>query len=117
MVTTKKLSFVVAAAAGLLLAATPVVSADQASPTITITNEGANYVFSPAQLEAKAGQAITVTNNDPSGVHNVTAKDQTFSVDVPPKTSVTLTVKNPGSYPYYCQYHAESHNAASITVS
>ena len=122
MFTTKQLSVVVAATAGLLLAAVGILSpveagADQASPTITITNEGASYVFSPDQLEAKVGQAITVTNNDPSGVHSVTAKDQSFSVDVPPKKTMTFTVAKAGAYPYYCQYHTDNHNAASITVS
>jgi plastocyanin len=58
-----------------------------------------------------------VTNNDPSAVHTVTAKDKSFSVDVPPKSSATLTVSKPGNYPYYCTYHPTDHTAASITVS
>jgi len=74
-------------------------------------------VFSPDQLAAKAGQSITVTNNDANGVHSVTAKDHSFSVDVPPKSSVTFAVAKAGTYPYYCQYHTDSHNPASITVS
>jgi len=106
------------AIAGLSFMTTPV-SAQQAGPTITIDNTGGNppYQFSPAQLEAKVGQAITVTNNDSNGVHNVTAQDRSFSVDVPPKSSVTLTVTKAGNYPYYCQYHTDAHNAASINAS
>ena len=50
-------------------------------------------------------------------MHSVTAKDRSFSVDVPPQSSVTLTVAKAGTYPYFCQYHSETHNAASITVS
>jgi plastocyanin len=128
MSSTTKLA--VAAAAVLSLAAIAVVPDDQAlatpafkvqeaNPTITITNEGGSpaYLYSPAQLEAKAGQAITVTNNDPNGVHTVTAKDNSFSVDVPPKSSVTLKVTQPGNYPYYCTYHPADHNAALINVS
>ena len=89
-----------------------------AGPTITISSGSSTpYTFEPAALDAKAGQAITVTNSDPSGVHSVTANDQTFSVDVPPKSSVTLTVQKAGSYPYHCQYHADEHNPASINVS
>ena len=108
----------VAAIAGLSFTP-PAVSAEQANPTITIDNTGADppYTYSPAQLEAKVGQAITVTNNDPNGVHSVTAKDQSFNVDVPPKSSVTLTVKKAGKYDYYCQYHTDAHNPASINVT
>jgi plastocyanin len=97
--------------------ATPALHADQANPTITITNEGVNYTFSPAQLDAKVGQTITITNKDQNGVHSVTAKDHSFSVDVPPASSVTLTVKKAGNYPYYCQYHVDAHNPASLNIT
>jgi plastocyanin len=90
----------------------------EAGPTITI-NPGSStpYTFDPAAVDAKAGQSITITNNDRSGVHSVTANDQSFSVDVPPKSSATLTVDKAGSYPYHCTYHADEHNPASINVS
>jgi plastocyanin len=120
MHTTRKLNMAVAAIAASFLSAVGMVSpveAEQAKPEITITNEGATYVYSPAQLDAKAGQAITLTNTDANGVHSVTAQDRSFSVDVPPRSSVALTVPKAGSYPYYCQYHPDTHNAASITVS
>jgi len=90
----------------------------QANPTITIAyGSDTPYKFDPAALDAKVGQPITVTNNDPNGVHSVTANDQTFSVDVPPKSSVNLTVQKAGSYPYHCTYHADEHNPATIKVS
>ena len=89
------------------------------SPTITITPQSTTppYTFTPAQLNAKAGQPITIKNNDQSGVHSVTAKDHSFSVDVPPNGTVTLTVPKAGSFPYYCTYHADEHNPASINAS
>lgn len=130
MFTTAKLAAVVAAVGGLSFTAigavaqdearaTPAVTVQEANPTITISNEGGNppYVYSPTQLEAKVGQTITVTNNDPNGVHAVTARDRTFNVDVPPNSSVTFTVSQPGNYPYYCTYHTDSHNAASLNVT
>jgi plastocyanin len=128
MSATTKLAITVAAIVGLSFAAIGIASHDEArampafnvgqsNPTITITNQGINYVFSPAQLAAKVGQAITVTNKDPNGVHNVTANDHSFSVDVPPQSSVTLKVSKAGNYPYYCQYHPDSHNPASLTIS
>jgi plastocyanin len=111
-------SAIAMAIAGLSFTAPPV-SAQQASPTITIDNKGGDppYVFSPAQLDAKVGQTITVKNNDTNGVHSVTAKDQSFSVDVPPQGTATFTVKKAGNYPYYCQYHTDAHNPASLNVS
>jgi len=121
MATRTKLSIAltaIAAIAGLSFTA-PAVNAQQANPTITIDNTGGNppYTFTPAQLNAKVGQAITVKNNDANGVHNITAKDQSFSVDVPPQSSATLTVKKAGKYDYYCTYHTDGHNPASINAS
>ena len=114
----QKLAVVLAAIAGLSFVA-PTVDAQETSPTITIDNTGADppYTFSPAALEAKVGQAITVTNNDPNGVHSVTAKDRTFNVDVPPQSSVTFKVSKAGKYDYACQYHSDAHNPASLNVS
>jgi plastocyanin len=100
-------------------AATAAVEVQQAGPKITITVQAANsqYTYEPAQLTAKVGETITVTNNDPNGVHSVTAEDGTFNVEVPPNSSMTLTVQKPGSFPYYCTYHSGQHNPASINVS
>ena len=130
MSTTRKLAVavVVAGLAGLSFTAfgvasaseahaTPAIAVDQSNPTITITNQGLNYVYDPAQLNAKVGQTITITNKDPNGVHSVTAKDHSFSVDVPPQSSVTLKISKAGNYPYYCQYHPDAHNPASLNVS
>jgi plastocyanin len=121
MSTRTKHAGILAALAALSFTAVAIVSQEpapaEAGSTITITNEGGTYTYAPAQLDAKAGEGITVTNKDPNGVHSVTAKDQSFSVDVPPQSSVTLTVKKPGNYPYYCTYHTDSHNPASLNVS
>jgi plastocyanin len=99
--------------------AAPAFNVQQAAPTITITNEGTYFTFSPAQLEAKVGQPITVTNKDPNGVHSVTEKSRSFSVDVPPNSSATLTVSKPGNYQYLCDWHTDAHQPkyASLNVS
>jgi plastocyanin len=123
MSATTKLAVAVAAIAGLSFTATaqatPAFNVQESNPTITIDNKGGSppYSFSPAQLDAKVGQPITVTNNDPNGVHSVTAKDRSFSVDVPPQSSATLTVSKAGNYQYICQYHTSGHNPASLNVS
>ena len=99
--------------------ATAAVTVQQAEPKITITTQAADpeYVYDPAELNAKVGQPITITNSDSKGAHSVTAKDGTFDVDVPPNGSVTLTVPKAGSFPYSCNYHPGLHNPASISVS
>lgn len=98
-------------------AATAAVEVQQANPKITIAPQADQYSYDPAQLNAKVGETITVTNNDPRGVHSVTAEDRTFNVEVPPNSSMTLTVQKAGSYAYYCTYHPDQHNPASINVS
>ena len=99
--------------------ATPVFNVQQANPTITITNEGTYFTFSPTQLDAKVGQPITVTNDDPYGVHSVAERGRSFFVDVPPKSSATLTVSKAGNYQYLCDWHAEAHEPryGSLNVS
>jgi len=99
--------------------ATTAIKVQQTNPTITVSPQPSSppYAYNPAQLNAKVGQPITITNNDPNGVHSVTAQDGSFSADVPPKSSVTLTVPKAGSFPYHCTYHADEHNPASINIS
>jgi len=120
-----KLAVAIAAIAGLSFTAVEIVSQDEAraqegNPTITITNEGTYYTFSPAQLDAKVGQPITVVNNDRyGGVHSVTEKNRSFSVDVPPQSSKTLTVEKAGNYQYLCDWHTDAHEPkyGSLNVS
>ena len=129
MSTAAKLAVAISVLAGLLTtsgigahdeaAATPAFNVQQADPTITITNEGLYYTFSPLQLDAKVGQPITVTNQDPYGAHSVTEENRSFSVDVPPNSSATLTVSEAGNYRYLCIWHTDTHDPkyASLNVS
>ena len=85
----------------------------QAAGGITIDQ----YQYNPAELAAKVGQAITITNND-DVPHTVTAKDGAFDVTVPAKGSGTVTVPKAGSFPYTCTLHpGGQHNPASINAS
>lgn len=99
--------------------ATPAFNVQQANPTITITNEGTYFTYSPTQLDAKVGQPITVTNNDSYGVHSVTEKNRSFRVDVEPNSSATLTVSKAGNYQYLCDWHTDAHEPkyGSLNVS
>ncbi len=93
-------------------AATGPVKPQQAGAVITIKD----FIYSPADLAATVGQAITITNND-GFAHTVTAKDGTFDLDVPANGNVTLKVSKSGSFPYTCTYHPGQHNPAVINVS
>jgi plastocyanin len=90
----------------------PHAGAQAAGKTITITN----FQYNPADLAVKVGEKVTITNND-SAPHTVTARDGSFNADVPPNGSATLTVTKAGSHPYYCTYHPDQHNPASINAS
>jgi plastocyanin len=74
------------------------------------------FQYKPAELAAKVGQPITVTNND-DVPHTVTAKDGSFDVTVPAKGSAPVTVPKAGSFPYTCTLHQGQHNPASIKAS
>lgn len=62
--------------------------------------------FSPDSLTVKAGETITVTNNDFTG-HSVTADDGSFDTGVlgsGQSGSFTAPTK-PGTYAFHCQMH------------
>src|SRR4051794_37535954 len=69
----------------------------QAPSAITINQ----FQYNPAEATAKAGQPITVTNND-DVPHTVTAQDGSFDVNVPAKGQATVTVPKAGKFPYSC---------------
>jgi plastocyanin len=74
------------------------------------------FQYNPAELAAKVGQPITITNND-DFPHTVTAKDKSFDVTVPAKGSAQVTVAKAGKYDYTCTMHPGQHNPASINAS
>ena len=87
----------------------------QAQEAAAITID--QFQYNPAELAAKVGQAITITNNDDMP-HTVTAKDGSFDAQVPAKGNASVTVPKAGSFPYTCTLHpGGQHNPASITVS
>ena len=74
------------------------------------------FQYNPAELAAKAGQPVTITNND-DFPHTVTAKDGSFDVTVPAKGNATVTPPKAGDFPYTCTLHPGQHNPASIKAS
>jgi plastocyanin len=64
-----------------------------------------NFQYSPDPIVVKAGDAITVANDDGTA-HTLTADDGTFdtgNLDGGAKT--TITVGSPGTYAYHCDIH------------
>jgi plastocyanin len=66
----------------------------------------ANYSFRPATLRVKVGTTVTVTNTD-STAHTATARSGAFDTGtLATGASARFTLKKPGTYTYYCQFHA-----------
>ncbi|MER9657329.1 cupredoxin family copper-binding protein [Mesorhizobium sp. M0152] len=84
------------AAAASVLAATPA-----AAETIQVTID--KLVFSPATVEAKAGDTIEWVNKDVFA-HTATVKGG-WEVMIPPKKSARLTLKAAGALDYFCRFH------------
>jgi plastocyanin len=59
--------------------------------------------FSPAEIEAKAGDTIEWINNDVFA-HTATVQGG-FEVMLPPKKSGSAVVEMAGTVDYYCRFH------------
>jgi len=66
----------------------------------------ANYAFAPGTLTVKAGTSITVKNTDQTA-HTATARSGAFdSGTLKPGQSTQFKLTKPGTYKFYCQFHA-----------
>ena len=64
-----------------------------------------NFQYSPETLVVKAGDSITVTNDDGT-VHTLTADDKRFDTgNLEGGSKATITVASPGTYTYHCDVH------------
>lgn len=65
-----------------------------------------NYAFHPATITVAAGTKVTFSNHDQTA-HTATSTQPAFDTGtVKPGHSVTVVLQKPGSYTYYCQFHA-----------
>jgi plastocyanin len=108
--------------------APPVAAVDTSTPTPTPTAtptrdpslpelhiEIKDFAFSPAVLQAKPGQAITVTNRD-FVAHTLTAKDRSIdSGDIVQDQSWTFIAPGPGTIPYFCEPHPQMTGTLEIS--
>jgi plastocyanin len=60
--------------------------------------------FGPVPAELHAGDTI-VWQNDDIFRHTATARDGSFDVDLPAKTSATMVVGEAGSVDFFCKFH------------
>ena len=60
--------------------------------------------FGPVPAEVHPGDTIVWQNNDILR-HSATARDKSFDVDLPAKTSVSMVVGAAGTVAFYCKFH------------
>jgi plastocyanin len=64
------------------------------------------FAFDPATITVAAGAKITFTNGDQTA-HTATSTAKAFDTGtLAPGASRTVTLHRPGTYTYYCQFHA-----------
>ena len=67
----------------------------------------ADFDFQPPAIEVKAGSKVTFTNKD-SAVHTATSEEEGLfdSDDLEQGRPRSVTFGEPGTFAYYCVYHA-----------
>jgi plastocyanin len=81
-------------------------SASPASVEKTDKVDIADYKFAPEAIEVATGTKVTWTNSDATA-HTATADDSSFDTgDLDKGDSATVTFDKPGSFTYYCRFHA-----------
>ena len=90
-------------AAAILLAPLPAAGPAAAAPAVhTIVIDRMKFGALPANL--RPGDVILWVNKDLFR-HSVTARDGSFDLDLPPRTSGRTTVRRKGAVPFFCKYH------------
>ena len=60
--------------------------------------------FGPVPAELHAGDTI-IWRNDDIFRHSATARDESFDVDLPAKSSAKMVVGDAGSVEFFCKFH------------
>ena len=64
------------------------------------------FAFHPATVTVAPGAQVTFTNHDQTA-HTATSTQPAFDTGtVAPGASHTVVLRHPGTYTYYCQFHA-----------
>lgn len=75
-------------------------SSTVATNTVTVSN----FSFDPPSITVKANSEITFSNADSVG-HTVTADNGKFDKELAAGKTATITIPEPGTYPYHCSVH------------
>jgi plastocyanin len=89
---------------GAVLAALPLLAAPAAAAPAMHTVVIDQMKFGPLPPNLRSGDVIQWVNRDLFR-HSATARDGSFNLDLPPKTSGRTLVKRKGSIPFFCRYH------------
>jgi plastocyanin len=75
-----------------------------------------DFAFTPARIEARAGDTVMWTNGD-LAPHTATADDDSWSTD-PIKNGATgqFVAASPGTYGYHCAFHPEMRGVLVVTA-
>ena len=86
--------------------ASAVSKAALAPATREVTIAISDYSYHPAKISVAAGTKVTFTNHDQTP-HTATSTTTGFDTGtVNPGRSATVDFSKPGTYTYYCQFHA-----------
>ena len=73
-----------------------------------------NYSYRPPTITVLAGTKVTFTNDDQTS-HTATSTDPAFDTGtVKPGHGASLVFNRPGTYTYYCQFHAFMHGTLIV---
>jgi len=76
----------------------------------------ANFLYEPDPVTVKAGVKVAVTNAD-SAPHTVTEKSSSKVFDsgtIKGKESGSVTFSKPGTYTYFCEFHATMKGTVTV---
>lgn len=83
-----------------------------AAPRVhTVTIDKMKFGALPARISV--GDTILWVNKDMFR-HTATARDKSFNIDLPPKTSGKTVIKRSGSISFYCIYHPGMKGALTV---
>jgi plastocyanin len=72
------------------------------------------YAYQPPRITVRPGTKITFANRDETA-HTATSTNTGFDTGtIKPGRSATVTVTKPGTYAYYCQFHAFMHGTIVV---
>jgi len=90
--------------------------AASAAPIVVHTKD---FAYKPLTLTIPAGTSVTFVNDDPAA-HTVTAtgdKPAFDSGNMDQNAKWTFTFKTPGTYQYFCKYHAFMKATVVVTAA